>query len=99
MKKLVPILLVLVVLALGCKYVTSLKDAASGGSAPGSSGGADPKADIAEASKKFIALPAFTAHMEGSGTQNAMKYQVEYAAPDRYHITYQGGTGAGMELI
>jgi hypothetical protein len=61
-------------------------------------GGSDPKADIVEASKRFIALPAFSAKMDGVG-QVPIRSQVDYAAPDRYHVMYLGGTGAGMELI
>jgi outer membrane lipoprotein-sorting protein len=103
MKKLSLIFLVLVFFAIGCKF-GSLKDLVSGGasgsnSSRGSStGGSDPKEDIIQASKKFIALPAFSAKMEGLG-QTASKSQVDYVAPDRYHIMYLGGTGAGIEMI
>ncbi|HTK39050.1 MAG TPA: hypothetical protein VL325_11205 [Pyrinomonadaceae bacterium] len=104
MKKLALALLVLGFFAVGCKF-GSLKDLVSGGSSGNSSsskgsatGGSDPKADIVEASKKFIALPAFSAKMEGQG-QTPLKSQVDYVAPDRYHITFVGGTGAGTEMI
>ena len=101
MKKLAPFLLLVIVVVLGCKLPSSLT---SGGSSKGSStgtatGGSDPKQDVVEASKKFIALPYFSADMEGMG-QTEMKSRVEYAAPDRFHIKYQGtGPGAGMEMI
>jgi hypothetical protein len=36
--------------------------------------------------------------MDGMG-QTPIKSQVEYVAPDRYHVMYLGGTGAGMEII
>jgi outer membrane lipoprotein-sorting protein len=36
--------------------------------------------------------------MEGNGASE-LRMQVDYAAPDRYHIMYLGGTGAGMEMI
>jgi len=99
MEKLKIVLLLLVLVAVGCK-LGSLKDIVSGGgSSKGSAtGGADPKEDVIQASKKFIALPAFTAKMEGVG-QTEIKSQVEYAAPDRFHVTYLGGTGAGLEMI
>jgi len=98
-------LLVLGFFAVGCKF-GSLKDLVSGGASGNSSsskgssstGGSDPKADIVAASKKFIDLPAFSAKMEGQG-QSEIKSQVDYVAPDRYHVTYLGGTGAGMEMI
>lgn len=107
MKKLIPVILVLVFVVIGCKLPGSLKDATSGANSSGSSsssgGGrakasSDPRADVVEASKKFLDLPYFTANMEGQG-QTAIKSQVEYAAPDRFHVKYLGGTGAGMEMI
>ena len=90
--------LILVVAVIGCK-IPGLSGGGLGGSSKGTAtGGSDPKADVVEASKKFIALPSFKANMEGVG-QTEIKSQVEYLAPDRFHITYLGGTGAGMELI
>jgi hypothetical protein len=94
MKKITPVVLVLVFLVIGCKLPSFLTGGAKGATA---TGGSDPKADVVAASKKFIDLPFFTANMEGVG-QTAIKSQVEYAAPDRYHVKYLGGTGAGMEL-
>lgn len=105
MKRLGPVFLLLIFAALGCKLPAALKDMTSGGTsgASGSSqgtatGGSDPKADIVAASSKFIALPFFTAKMEGVG-QTEIKSQVAFAAPDRYHVKYLGGTGSGMEMI
>ena len=105
MKKLIPVILVLLFVVIGCKLPGSLKDATSGtnGSGSSSKGGkatasSDPRADVVEASKKFLELPYFTANMEGQG-QTAIKSQVEYAAPDRFHVKYLGGTGAGLEMI
>jgi hypothetical protein len=98
MKKLVLIVLFLAAVSLGCK-LSSLLPGSSGGSSSGPGGssgsGADPKADVIEASRKFIALPSFSAKMDGTNLQS----QVDYAAPDKYHVTYISGTGAGMELI
>lgn len=104
MKKLALALLVLGFFAVGCKF-GSLKDLVSGGASGNSSSSkgsatasSDPKADVVAASKKFIGLPAFSAKMDGEG-QTPIKSQVDYVAPDRYHVTYLGGNGAGMELI
>ena len=36
--------------------------------------------------------------MDGVG-QTEIKSQVDYIAPDRFHVKYLAGTGAGMELI
>lgn len=107
MKKLLLPLLFLIVSVLGCskfKELTGSSSGSSGGSTSGgstsgsSTAGADPKADIASAANKFIALQSFSAKMEGMG-QTEIKSQVDYVAPDRFHVTYLGGTGAGIELI
>lgn len=103
MKSFCLVILVLVFVAAGCKLPGFLKDATSGGGSSSSESGratasADPRADVVEASKKFLDLPYFTANMEGMG-QTQIKSRVEYAAPDRFHVTYLGGTGAGLEMI
>jgi hypothetical protein len=106
MKKLIPLILILISVVLGCKLPGALKDATSGTNSSGgssSTGGrakasSDPRADVVEASKKFLDLPYFTANMEGQG-QTPIKSKVEYAAPDKFHIKYLGGTGAGLEMI
>ena len=105
MKKLSPIILVLVFVVIACKLPGFLKDATSGTDGSGGSSSSrkatassDPKADVVAASKKFLELPYFTANMEGKG-DTEIRSQVEYAAPDRFHVKYLGGTGAGMELI
>ena len=94
MKKISPLILLLLVV-IACKLPGSLTGVSKGETA---TGGADPRADVVAASKKFLELPYFTANMEGTG-QTEIKSKVEYAAPDRYHVKYVGGTGAGMELI
>lgn len=113
MKNLNLVFLLLAALAFGCKLPGSIRDLASGNSpnsntsrvstdrdAPNavSTGGANPKEDVVRASKKFIDLPAFSAKMEGTG-QNELRMQVDYAAPDRFHIIYLAGVGAGTEMI
>lgn len=101
MKKLTLVILLLSSVAIGCKFIDSIRG--GGGNAGGSGGGSatasgDPKADIIAASNKFIALKSFSAKMEGMG-QTEIKSQVDYVAPDRYHAKYLGGTGAGMEMV
>ena len=99
MKKLVPIILLLATLGLGCKYFSSMQGGGGpGGESGAGTGGKDPKTDIIAASRKFIDLKFFSAKMDGMG-QTEIKQQVDYVAPDRYHITYTAGTGAGMEII
>ncbi|MEQ1763044.1 MAG: hypothetical protein ABL984_07860 [Pyrinomonadaceae bacterium] len=89
---------VLLLAVIGCKIPGLSGGGLGGGSKGTATGGSDPKTDVIEASKKFTALQSFTANMEGMG-QTAIKSQVKYLAPDKFHITYLGGTGAGMEII
>lgn len=97
MKKLAPLLLILAAFTVGCKLLDALKGAGSGdGSGVTASG--DPREDVIAASRKLIDLKFFSARMEGLG-QTEIKSQVDYVAPDRYHVTYLGGTGSGTELI
>ncbi|MBP6001994.1 MAG: hypothetical protein KA746_01035 [Pyrinomonadaceae bacterium] len=99
MKKILLPLFILLFAVLGCSKIRELAGGSAGGSGGGTAtAGTDPKEDITQAAKKFIALPAFSAKMEGMG-QTEIKSQVDYVAPDRYHVTYLGGTGAGMEMI
>jgi hypothetical protein len=89
--------LILFMAVIGCK-IPGFSSGGGAGSKGTATGGSDPKADVIEASKRFIALPSFAANMEGTG-QSEIKSQVKYLAPDRFHVTYLSGTGAGMELI
>ena len=84
MKKHSPVFLLLLFVIIGCKLPGSLTGGSKGATA---TGGSDPRADVVAASKKFLELPYFTANMEGTG-QTAIKSQVAYAAPDRYHVTF-----------
>lgn len=104
MKRLTLVLVLLSSVGIGCKFIDSLRGGGSGGGTAGGSGGgsvtasSDPKADIVAAANKFTALKSFSAKMEGVG-QTEIKSQVDYVAPDRYHVKYLGGNGAGMEMI
>ncbi|HVF46355.1 MAG TPA: hypothetical protein VNA17_02190 [Pyrinomonadaceae bacterium] len=101
MKTLTLLVFVLVVFALACKLGDSGLFGGSGGgnaSNTASSAGADPKSDVVQASKKLVALPSFSAKMEGFG-QMEIKQQVDFVAPDRFHVTYLAGAAPGMEII
>lgn len=92
--------LILAVAVIGCKLPGFIGGGGEGGSVKGgtATGGSDPKTDVIEASKKFIALQSFTANMDGAG-QSEIKSQVKYSAPDKFHVKNLGGAGAGMEII
>ncbi len=99
MKRLTLVLVLLSTVGIGCKFIDSLRGGGtSGGSGGSATAGSDPKADVIAASKKFIDLKSFSAKTEGVG-QTEIKSRIDYVAPDRYHVTYLAGTGAGMELI
>lgn len=100
MKKIAPIFLLLIVSALGCKFLGSAGGGGGGASntAGDGGGGGDPKAAVIAASRKLIDLKAFSAKMDGMGTSE-IKQQVDYVAPDRYHIIYTAGAAPGMEMI
>jgi hypothetical protein len=96
MKRLAVSIAILAAFTLSCKLFDSIKGVGSGsGSGVASS---DPREDIIAASRKFIDLKFFSAKMEGVG-QTEIKSQVDYVAPDRYHVKYLGGNAAGMEMI
>ena len=96
MKQLALVIVILASAGLGCRMLDSLRGAGSGSGTGTISG--DPKEDLIAASRKFIALKFFSAKTDGQG-QTEIKSQIDYVAPDRYHVTYLAGTGAGMELI
>jgi len=55
----------------------------------------DPRSDIVRASKKFLDLPQFSADLEGTG-KNETHMQLEFQAPDRYHMTNLANHQMGM---
>lgn len=100
MKKILLPLILLLIAILGCSKFKELTGGAGGGTGGGSgaSSGGDPTTELKAASKKFMDLKSFSAKMEGMG-QTEIRSQVDFIAPDKFHVTYLGGTGAGMELI
>ena len=60
--------------------------------------GANPQASIIEASKKLVALKSISAIVEGEGKLGIRK-DVQFVAPDRYHIKFDDQTGAHIEMI
>jgi len=71
----------------------------SDGSEPGTvAAGADPKAEIIAASKKFTSLPSFKAKMTTDG-ESALNVEVEYQAPDRYRFKSEPIHGMEIETI
>lgn len=100
MKILTLVFLFLVVFAVGCRLGDISLFGGSGGNASNtaSSAATDPKEAVIQASKKLIALPSFSAKMDGFG-QMEIKQQVDFVAPDRFHVIYLAGAAPGMEII
>ena len=91
MRKLTLVLIVIATVVSGCK--NSQVTTTGPTTAP-----SDPKADVIEASRKFIALKSLTGKIEADAA-TPYKQQVQYAAPDRYHVVYRDNSGAEAETI
>ena len=92
MKKLTLILILVACGFTGCKRMQGAETTAKPSSA-------DPKADVIAASRKLIALKSLSAIVDGTGGKLAIKKDVRYVAPDRYHIKFDDETGAHVEMI
>ncbi len=58
----------------------------------------DPKADIEKLGQRFLEQKTFRAEMELNG-KTSMKADLEFQAPDRFHMTNQLGSGQQTEMI
>ncbi|HEV8135449.1 MAG TPA: hypothetical protein VGP85_12260 [Pyrinomonadaceae bacterium] len=92
MKKLTLVLIFIAAVVSGCK--TSKVS----GSESDTKASSDPKAAVIEASRKFIALKSLTGKIDAAA-ETPFKQQVEYIAPDRYHVVYSDAAGAHTEMI
>ena len=92
MKKLTLVLIFIAIAVSGCK---NSKVSGSEGDTKASS---DPKAAVNEASRKFIALKSFRGNIEAVA-ETPYKQQVDYVAPDRYHVVYRESSGHETEMI
>ena len=92
MKKLTLVLILIATVVSGCK---NSKVSGSEGDTKASS---DPKTAVIEASRKLIALKSRTGKIEATG-ETPFKQQVQYAAPDRYHVLYREASGHDTEMI
>ena len=90
MKKLTLVLIVIATVVSGCN-----KSPVPGSRTEASS---DPKVAVLEASRKFIALKSFRGNIEAVA-ETPYKQQVDYVAPDRYHVVYRDNAGAETEMI
>ena len=60
--------------------------------------GENPTAKVIEASKKLAALKSLSAIVQGEGKLGIRK-DVQFVAPDRYHIKFDDESGAHVEMI
>ena len=59
---------------------------------------ADPKGAVVEASRKLIETKTLSAKVVGHGKVADITKDVQYVAPDRYHIIFDDETGARTEM-
>jgi len=90
MKKLTLALILIAGVAAGCNRETGSPRTAE--AAP------DPKTSLIEACRKFYALKALSGNIDAVG-ETSFKQHVDYAAPDRYRVSYLDAKGAAMEMI
>ena len=60
--------------------------------------GENPMASVIAASKKLTAMKSISAIVQGEG-KLAIRKDVQFVAPDRYHIKFDDETGAHIEMI
>lgn len=92
MKKLTLVLVFITIVVSGCK------NSKVSGAPDDTKASSDLKAAVIEASRKFIALKSLTGKIEAAA-ETPFKQQVEYLAPDRYHVVYRDAAGAETEMI
>jgi hypothetical protein len=91
----------LALLAAGCSYVgskigsvTNSSSRAGEGSSTISNPGSDPRGEVETLARNFLAIKAFRGTANATG-KTPMQMQVDYVAPDRYHLKM----GQGLESI
>ena len=92
MKKLTLVLIFIAIVVSGCK------NSKVSGSQGDTTASRDPKAEVIEASRKFIALKSLKGNIEAVA-ETSYKQMVEYVAPARYHVVYRDAAGAETEMI
>jgi outer membrane lipoprotein-sorting protein len=89
--------LILILTASVLSACTSVKIAGPGTSSSAAAH-TDPRAEVINASHKFIALHDVAGHIQADG-DTPFDQQVEFVAPDRYHVHYHDQAGAEAEMI
>ena len=99
MKDLTLILLLLFSLSLApaCKKARGA-DGENGTSPAAAAAAADPKGAVVAASRKLIEAKTLSGKVIGVGQVTNLTKDVQYVAPDRYHIIFADETGAKTEM-
>ena len=99
MKDLTLILLLIFTLSLApaCKKIKGA-DGENGTSPAAAAAAADPKGAVVAASRKLIEAKALSGKVLGVGQVASITKDVQYVAPDRYHIIFDDETGARTEM-
>ena len=102
MKNLPLILLCCLTFTLGCGLSSKLANLTSNtGSSNGTTSGpstttasGDPRDDVIQACRKFVALPKFRETIASQGTgANSLNMKLDYVAPDRFHLYFLEPSG------
>ena len=93
MKKLSLLLIFVACMSAGCANLQPVS-----GSKGGITASNDAKADVIQASQKFIALNSVSAKIEADA-ETPYDQKVKYVAPDRYDVKYRDSSGAEVEMI
>lgn len=93
MKKLTLVLIFIACVTGGCANFQKVS-----GSPGGITASNDARADVIEASHKFMALRSMTSKIEADA-ETPYDQKVEYVAPDRYHVVYRDSSGADVDMI
>lgn len=100
MKDLTIILLLIFTLNLApaCKKIRGADGDETGASPAFAAAAADPKGSVVAASRKLIEAKTLSGKVVGVGQVTNLTKDVQYVAPDRYHIVFDDATGARTEM-
>lgn len=91
------VLILSICMATACKKIRG-SEGEIGRSPAATAAAADPKGAVVEASRKLIEAKTLSGKVVGVGKVTNLTKDVQYVAPDRYHIIFDDETGAKTEM-